>query len=210
MFGNGKRIEAMKGAMDEWVSLSEKRDRELKTEITEGFNLLAEQIKSLSENAGKHDMAIEDMLDAWEDRQRQEEEREAWAQRKEEERLNAERNEALARESAFLETICCVWDQLFNLRTAAEKSGDESWTRQLALTEDILGEKAQSAGMARTGVPGERFDYDLHEAVERVRTDKEEENMTVAAVISPGYRYGGKVLKKALVMVRRFSGEERE
>lgn len=75
----------------------------------------------------------------------------------------------------------------------AFKQGVEMISRQL---HDVLGRK----GLERFDPTGEVFQPEYHEAIQRVE-DSEYPAGTVAWVLSPGYRYGGRLLRAAMVGV---------
>ena len=96
-------------------------------------------------------------------------------------------------------TAAC--DRLIELQAAAAE--DETWSRQIHLMWEKLSEPLMLAGLQRLGQPGEPVSYLLHEPIDTVDTADATLHMRVAKVLSGGYAYQGKVLRKARVTVYR-------
>ena len=67
----------------------------------------------------------------------------------------------------------------------------------------------KSEGVEPLETVGETFDPHLHEAVEQVPTQKEEENNLILAEVQKGYALGGRLLRSAKVKVAKFKKEEK-
>lgn len=209
VFDTGKKIQALKEALtgqlrEQKEALTEtlRRQEDARREETDTrTRQWTDAMDAVRGEIRKHDMAIEDMLDTWEEwRQEQADQAEA-LQRREAEQAREEAEALRGNQDALLalaETCC---DQLFILKQAAAAAGDEAWLRQLALAETRVGEKALRAGFQTVGRTGDPFSYELHEPADVKETVEPERDMTLAGVYSQGYWYQGKPLRKAKVSV---------
>ncbi len=108
---------------------------------------VARRLAELSGAANRHDMAIEDLLDSWEElREKQTQEAQALSSALQDAAAR-EQKEARARETALLKALLSAHDQLFALQKAAAEAGAEDWLRQLALAEQKLEETRLPAGL---------------------------------------------------------------
>ena len=55
---------------------------------------------------------------------------------------------------------------------------------------------------------GEKFDYTIHNGVEKVETENEEENDQICQVLQKGYKIGDKVLRPVSVKVYSYASKE--
>lgn len=55
---------------------------------------------------------------------------------------------------------------------------------------------------------GDMFDYNIHNGVETIETENEEENNQICAVLQKGYKIGDKVLRPVSVKVYSYASEE--
>ena len=164
---------------------------------------LRNDLKELRSAANQHDMAIEDLLDSWEEMQHE--------QRKEKEAMSAaltetmelERRQTAQREHSLLQLCMVAMDQLFTLHRAADEAGAEEWSQQLKLAEDKLSAVSLPAGVQVIGDVGTPVDYGIHEVVDVQDAEIPEQENTVAEVISRGYCYLGTILRKARVSAYR-------
>lgn len=209
MFDTGKKIDRLQQSLQQWFSREEQKGEGLKAQEDGAFLKIAEQMEKLTIAAGEQASSVTDMLDTWEEWQDRQAAQAESLQVRLLEKAEKELAEKAGRENTLLEMAVSAWDQLFTLRLAAWKTGDESWQRQLELAESILKEKAAHAGLQQTGLAGERFSYEIHEATERVDTDQRAADMTIAEVFSPGYWYRGQLLRKSRVAVYRVTQEEK-
>ena len=164
---------------------------------------LSSLIEKLADAANQHDMAIEDLLDSWEELQeKQEEENRSLSAAVVEEKDN-QIHQAEKRESALLELIMEENDQLFVLQRAAKSINAGDWVRQFRLTEEKLAARRMAAGLvvvSETNVP---VNYAIHEVIDTIEAEDPEQNGRVAEVFSCGYVYMGKTLRKAKVSAFR-------
>lgn len=134
----------------------------------------------------KHDMAIEDLLEKLEENE---------SEREESGKRILECRET---EKLLLELFESYQEQFWNLkRLAGEK--DETWSSQMALIGTKLEHCRQLCGISIIEESGIEVNYDLHEVMEAVDTEQREKDKLVAEIISWGYLYKGRVMKKAKV-----------
>lgn len=57
---------------------------------------------------------------------------------------------------------------------------------------------------------GDVFDYNIHNGVETIETENEEENNQICAILQKGYKIGDKVLRPVSVKVYSYASEETE
>ena len=134
----------------------------------------------------RHDMAIENMLDEWEEMKEQ----------------NQEIAKSRMENQKLIDTLSAYHDQFFVLRKTL---GDDhpAWKSQLDMMETILSQKRTPVGLEVIEQDNIPVDYALHEITGTVETHDENRHGLIAEVLSPGYCYHGKVRKKALVTVYR-------
>lgn len=117
-------------------------------------------------------------------------------------RKDVEDAERRAREDVLREVLSLV----DNLERAVQAS--ESATDVAAVADGVrlvlrsFDDIAQRVGLERVPALGQRFDPNVHDAVQQVET-AEHEPGTVITEIVPGYRVGGKLLRAALVVVAK-------
>ncbi len=134
----------------------------------------------------KHDMAIEDLLEKLEENESEREE------------TGKQILECRQSEKLLLELFESYQEQFWNLkRLAGEK--DETWAAQMALIGTKLEHCRQLCGISIIEESGIEVNYGLHEVLEAVDTEQQEKDKLVAEIISWGYLYKGRVMKKAKV-----------
>ena len=57
---------------------------------------------------------------------------------------------------------------------------------------------------------GENFDYTIHNGVEKVETENEDENNQICQILQKGYKIGDKVLRPVSVKVYSYASKEVE
>jgi molecular chaperone GrpE len=126
-------------------------------------------------------------------------------------RLNRAAEERTKREKAeFINALLPVLDNLRRALEAAEANHSLD-----ALLDGVRGTASnfesalQAAGVETMKAVGTSFDPELHEAVDTVEVEPEQEGM-VTAEYSRGYRMGDKLLRPARVQVGRARGEARQ
>lgn len=78
----------------------------------------------------------------------------------------------------------------------------------VSLVERKILETLEREGLSAVGEVGEPFDPNVHEAIGVWPADEEENDGRVAAVVSPGYRFGEQLLRPARVQVWEHSGPD--
>ena len=81
------------------------------------------------------------------------------------------------------------------------KLEDDPWAKGIAMLRSRLEATLAELGLEPVGTVGEPFDPTRHEAVYH-ESDPEADDQVVAAVIRPGYRLSGRLLRPAEVVVR--------
>lgn len=147
---------------------------------------LGEKLAQLQTAVKKNDMAMEDLLEEWSERQSDERE------------IRERFRECEQREERLLQLFEAYQEQFFSLKRFA-KGKDEAWAAQIALMEKSLERCRQSCGIDVIETCDTEVNYDLHEVIETVNTEDAARDGIIADVYRCGYRYGGKVRKKAQV-----------
>ncbi len=200
MFDTGKKITQLRDEIREMDNRLQKISR---TE-DEIWKHADEAVSRVEQQIEKHDMAIEDLLDSleeWGNDQREETEKLRAALENEQGKAQ---KEAERREAALLKLGMSCLDQFFVLRKAAGKSGSEQWIRQIDLMMELLREPLIQAGLQTLGNVGELFSYQIHDAAGTEAAKTPDQDMRVAGILSQGYAYQGRVLRKAKVSVYRY------
>lgn len=83
-----------------------------------------------------------------------------------------------------------------------EKNRKDSWVVGIEYIKKQLEDVLRSNGVESYGEVGDKFDPNLHEALEEVK-DKKLKSGTVARVVRKGYRIDGKILRHAKVIVAK-------
>lgn len=196
MFGLGKiqeRLERMEGSL-----------LAMERENRESAEALSVRVSDLRGAANKHDMAIADMLDTWEEwREETRESRSDLSARYQE-----EARESARKEKALLEALIEFYDQFHALKRAAEQANDLVWKRQLELAEEKMSGKCALADLQIIRAKDIPVNYDLHEVVGVETTDNRNQAMRVAETYLCGYVYRGKVIRKAKVAAFQWTGQE--
>ena len=189
-----------------WDGLQEQLSL-LKTQVSQAGGQIAAQTADWSEKlagmqsaASKHEMAIEDMLDSWEEWQSKLQAQEARQAVKE----KCDTAVLQQREKALIRLLTNYHDQFFALGRAAEEAGNEAWSRQFSVSMDKLSESLALAGVQVIDRPGAAFSYALHEAADVIETADQAQDMRVARVYSCGYVYKGNVVRKAKTAIYQY------
>lgn len=189
----------------ERLSKLEENQKEITSTDIDRTEKLEQELKQLTTAANRHDIAIEDLLDSWEEMQTAQKEEAGKIVSTLQELSDQDRKMAAEREKSLLNLLMQTQDQLFALQKAAYDAGAEEWIRQLALAERKLGAVRLPAGfqvIADNQIP---VDYGLHEVINLTETDDPALKHLVAEIYTCGYVYQGKVLRKARVSVYRLS-----
>lgn len=119
-------------------------------------------------------------------------------------RKRTAREAAGAREAGRADAVGPLLDVLDDLdRTldAADASSDEHLAKGVQLVAEKLVRTLQGQGLARIDEVGVTFDPDVHEAVQQVPAETPVDEPIVAQILRPGYRFGDRVLRPAMVAV---------
>ena len=167
-------------------------------------------LEKLTGSVGRHDMAIEDLLDSLEEWQSDQKDLMAKVQAALEGEARDSLRVSAGREKTLLEMAVASMVQMDGLLLAAQRAGNEPWIRQISMAMEKLKEFRVKAGLVPLGEKGECFSYELHEAVEAVKPQTAEQEMRIAEVYERGYAYQGQIVQKAKVSVfRRLQEEDR-
>ncbi len=156
----------------------------------EAAETLSQDVRQVGSDVRRHDMALEDCLDALEEQQEEQKE-----SRKQIRKLEAEQEKLLKLLSVYRE-------QLWGMKQYAQQNAPE-WLSQLELMEKAAEGARLSSGIAWIEEAGVQVDYALHEVIEARAVSEEEKDMRVAQVYSPGMLRHGEVIKKARVAAYR-------
>ena len=140
-----------------------------------------ELVSSAMQKIDRHDMAIEEMLEEWEE-------------------LRGSRKELslMALECKELVLLSAIqYEQLRALLTTAGE--DNPFGRQIALSMKKMLEALQDKGIYLTGKTGEPVDYGLHEVIDTTDAQRPELHGMVARVYECGVLYKGQIIRKARV-----------
>jgi molecular chaperone GrpE len=116
-------------------------------------------------------------------------------------RLEKERAEDSKRYTArFVEALIPIIDGFEQALAAHREPAYENYRKGFELIYKQLLDNLAKLGVERIDPTGQRFDPHLHQAVDRVETDKAEDG-TILQVYQPGYVFHGRVLRPAMVRV---------
>lgn len=114
-----------------------------------------------------------------------------------------ERGETRGRAQA--ELVAGILDGLDDLGRVAHLSPETTSVSDLLAGVELVERKLARAlgqgGLERLGAPGEPFDPNVHEAVSTASAPGPEQDHVVQAVLQPGYKFGGALLRPARVSV---------
>ena len=105
--------------------------------------------------------------------------------------------------AAVVESLLEVLDDVDRTRSAAEASDDQGLARGVELMAGKLVQALQDNGLSRIDATGVPFDPALHEAVQQQEAEEPTGEPTVSQVLRPGYRFGDRVLRAAMVVVEQ-------
>ena len=117
-------------------------------------------------------------------------------------RKDLEDVERRAKENVLSEVLSVI-DNLERAVAASESATDaQAVASGVKLVLKSFEDVAQRIGLERVSALGQKFDPNLHDAVQQVET-AEHEPGTVMTEVLPGYRLGPKLLRAALVVVAK-------
>jgi len=85
-------------------------------------------------------------------------------------------------------------------RALKHETADREYAKGIELIFQRLSETLQKMGLEPMETAGQKFDPNLHQAVQRVETD-EAEDQTILEEFQKGYNFRGKLLRPAMVKV---------
>jgi molecular chaperone GrpE len=116
-------------------------------------------------------------------------------------RIEKERAEDANRYTArVIEALIPIVDGFEHALAAHRDAEYENYRKGFELIYKQLRDNLTKLGVERTEPLGQRFDPHLHQAMDRVETDKAEDG-TILQVYQPGYEFHGRVLRPAMVRV---------
>ncbi|MBD5458967.1 MAG: nucleotide exchange factor GrpE [Lachnospiraceae bacterium] len=186
-----KQHSALLSRLEEKIQTLEQGIAAQKMQLDTQLGDISQNIVKLQTSVHKQDMAVEDLLEEWNDKQ------------SDAEHIKRQFREYEQNEHRLLELFEAYQEQLWNLKRFAEEK-DESLAAQLSLMEKKLEHYRQLCGISMIGECGTEVDYDLYEVLEAVDTEDEGKDRTVVCVYRCGYLYKGKVIKKAQAAVYRY------
>ena len=151
---------------------------------------LSQDVRQAGSDVRRHDMALEDCLEALEEQQEEESQ-----SRKQIRKLEAEQEK-------LLKLLAVYQEQIWGMKRYAGQK-DPAWLSQLELMEKAAGGSRQSCGIVWIEEAGVQVDYELLEVIEARAVSQEQMDMRVAEVYSPGMICRGTVKKKARVAAYR-------
>lgn len=154
-----------------------------------GTDRLESAVEKLRSDVKHHNVAVEDMLESWEEFQGKQEELQKAIS-------------GMAAQDRIVQLCIAYEQQIHNIRRMAAE--DPDWKKQLELIEGQLQPAREKAGFVVTGKKGEAADFSLHEVIMVQDTDKEDLNGRIESVYEPGICWQGQVYKKAKVCAWRF------
>ncbi len=93
------------------------------------------------------------------------------------------------------------------LQLESASASVEDVIKGVELVERKLLRELESAGLERVGRVGEAFDPKHHEAIASLPAGTEEEDHTVGAILQSGYKFGGALIRPAMVQVLMWQNE---
>ena len=205
MFGIKKIVGAisdLKALLSESTQITQNRLQSLEKEIRDvsqsheqdspaaGTDRLESAVEKLRSDVKRHNIAVEDMLESWEEFQEKQEE------------LQKTLLSGMGAQDGIVRLCIAYEQQMHNIRRMADE--DPDWKKQLDLIESQLQPAREKAGFIVTGKKGESVDFSLHEVVQVQDTDKEGENGRIENVYEPGISWQGQIYKKAKVCAWRY------
>ncbi|MBQ9064376.1 MAG: nucleotide exchange factor GrpE [Blautia sp.] len=183
---NTEKLEALRHENTARTAASQPEPVQEKEKLIESIE---RELSDFRAGIERHDMAIEDMLEEWDELKSRDE----------------EKKRIMDGSKSLLDTLIAYHDQFFFLRSSIGADHPD-WMSQISMMEYLLEKKRITAGLyviQETNVPA---DFELHEVSSIKSTDDEKQHGIIAEILNPGYVYNGKTIRKALVTVYRFEG----
>ena len=110
-------------------------------------------------------------------------------------------HEVLAR---IVKDLLCVLDSFDKGKSS--DNPDDAYVQGMKLVEDQFRTVLANVGLQPINAVGELFDPNLHQAIQRVEVDSEEDNDRVQKELAKGYTLKGRLLRPSMVSVGVYSG----
>ena len=193
MFFRKKELEEFLTRIEKRFEILEEKFQKQETSATDKqLEEMCQQIGGLKTAVQKHDMAIEDLLEEWEEKSSDEED------------IKKRFRQSEQTEQELLGLFEAYYDQFFSLKRFAQ-TDNGALASQIELMEKTLEQVRQKCGINMVGEHGEAVDYELHEVVEAIDTTNPNQDKTVAEIYRQGYIYKGTIRKKAQVSAYRMN-----
>ncbi|MCC8102886.1 MAG: hypothetical protein LIP11_11735 [Clostridiales bacterium] len=179
---------AVEGVCDRELPALKKTVDELSTQEMPALSKTVEELRT---QAGRHDMAIEDLLDEWADKDAARREAKMTLQRYKE------------REEGLVEPLELYQEQFWSIKKFLA-SKDEALAVQMAAFEERVKPGRQLCQISCIEEAAQAVDFRIHEVVEVLETRERELDGKIAEVYSPGSLYEGAVRKKARVAAWKY------
>lgn len=163
------------------------------------LTIIIEKEEQNKKEIRRHNMAMEDLIEAVSEAQEGQD--------------ASERQIALLEEKnqAYLEFICCCQEQMELMqRTILGMDSSDGTRHQLKKTDEILRNNGLQCGLAMTGNIGDKADYRSCEIIQVRDTDEAYLDGTVSSVYRHGLAADGKVIRMAQVEAYRCQGRRSE
>ena len=213
MFDTGKRLTRIEVQLQKLTEQSsreqgDRKHQETAERMLAGLETLRAEMSETEAAVNRHDRVIEDMLDAWEELREDQREQITQLEKEAREARKLRTAEAQRQADTLIRTVIGLYDQLFALRETAAQTGNEIWRAQIDRMLEQQTEALALSGIQVTGRAGDRFSYELHEAIQTLETDQDDRDYRLAEIIQCGYLYQGKVIRKARAAVWRMREEK--
>jgi molecular chaperone GrpE len=110
---------------------------------------------------------------------------------------------------SFVKSLLPGIDNFDHALAHADKSDKESMVKGVEMVYENLLSILKSNGLEQIDAAGETFDHNCHQAVMQ-RAEEDKENGIVLEQYQKGYKYNGRVLRPAMVVVNKLPEEQSE
>ena len=182
-------------------------EKEAETEASGSIEQWQEKLRASESQRVEAERQVKDYAERFRHAQNQiraenDELRARW-QRNFEQKLEAGRGDLVG-------SLLDVLDNLKRAVAAAEASGEkgpgfEALLEGVRATAELFEQRMRNLGLASVPSTGEEFNPEIHEAVEMVPVEADQDNRVVAE-LQPGYKFGDRLLRPARVRVGRSNG----
>lgn len=188
MFFTKKDKQVYQNSLQEILTAIKSQENDV-NELRLTVDRLQKEIGQAGRNVKEHNMVLEDTLEAVETHQQSERHSEKAIRQLEEE------NEQMR------QLLMAYQEHFWRMGNLAGQQ-DGIWAEQFRIAAESI--NLQAAGLSVIDDVEVKVDYDVHEVLEARITAEPMQHQKVASVYSPGFRYRGKVLKKAKVAAYKY------